>query len=98
MNDCYELQQLDEELLNQVEEGAKPSIKNFQSLVGTLLWIARCTRLDIAFAIHNATRKTHEPRMVAKKGRSLFDRNKNFKLAMKNMVKESNLFEIISFQ
>lgn len=32
-----------------------------------------------------------------KKGRSLFERKKVFKLAMKNMMKESNLFEITSF-
>lgn len=38
-----------------------PTIKMFQSLVGALLWIARCTRPDIGFAVHRATRRTHAP-------------------------------------
>ena len=38
-----------------------PTVRSFQSLVGSLLWIARCTRPDIAFAVHRATRKTHAP-------------------------------------
>ncbi|GMG17047.1 unnamed protein product [Phytophthora fragariaefolia] len=36
-------------------------VTTFQSLVGSLLWIARCTRPDIAFAVHKATRRTHAP-------------------------------------
>ncbi|GMF15396.1 unnamed protein product [Phytophthora fragariaefolia] len=40
-----------------------PTKKHFQSLVGNLLWIARCTRPDIAFAVHRATRRTHAPTM-----------------------------------
>ena len=63
VNDCYELQSLDEELLEQVAEGSKPSIKNFHSLVGLLLWIDCCTRPDITFAVHRATIQTHKPRM-----------------------------------
>ena len=38
-------------------------IKAFQSLVGSLLWIARWTRPDISFAVHRATRQTHNPSM-----------------------------------
>ena len=43
--------------------GAKgdPSVKSFQSLVGSLLCIARCTRPYICFAVHKATRRTHKP-------------------------------------
>ena len=33
----------------------RPTTKSFQSLVGSLLWIARCSRPDIAFAVHRAT-------------------------------------------
>jgi hypothetical protein len=92
MNDCYELQSLDEQLLEQFAKEGKPSIKNFQSLVGTLLWIARCTRPDIAFAVHKATRQTHKPRMydwkVAKRVARYLKGTKTFKLAMKNTVKE----------
>ena len=42
-----------------------PSVKSFQSLVGSLLWIPRCTRPDICFAVHKATRLTHKPTLKA---------------------------------
>ncbi|POM79276.1 Retrotransposon Tca5 Polyprotein [Phytophthora palmivora] len=35
------------------------SVKKVDSLVGGLLWIARCTRPDIAFAVHRVTRHSH---------------------------------------
>ena len=35
----------------------------FHTSAGTLLWIARCTRPDIGFAVHQMTRKTHAPRI-----------------------------------
>ena len=40
----------------------QPTIATFQSLIGSLLWIARCTRPDIAFAVHRASRRSHAPR------------------------------------
>ncbi|POM71675.1 Hypothetical protein PHPALM_11725 [Phytophthora palmivora] len=42
-------------------DGKEPTVKDFQSLVGSLLWIARGTRPDISFAVHCASRKTHAP-------------------------------------
>nr|CCA24594.1 PREDICTED: copia proteinlike putative [Albugo laibachii Nc14] len=39
----------------------EPTMRDFQSLVGSLLWLARCTRPDISFAVHKATRRTHRP-------------------------------------
>lgn len=39
----------------------RPTVQNFQSLVGSLLWISRCTRPDIAFAVHRVTRRSHAP-------------------------------------
>uniref|UniRef100_A0AAV1V6E9 Reverse transcriptase Ty1/copia-type domain-containing protein n=1 Tax=Peronospora matthiolae TaxID=2874970 RepID=A0AAV1V6E9_9STRA len=39
----------------------RPTVQTFQSLVGSLLWIARCTRPDIAFAVHRVTRRLHAP-------------------------------------
>nr|CCA25251.1 DEHA2C12243p2 putative [Albugo laibachii Nc14] len=46
-----------------VKEGAlgEPSSHDFQSLVGSLLWVVRCTRPDISFAVHKAMRRTHHP-------------------------------------
>ena len=37
------------------------TIRKFQSLAGSLLWLSRCTRPDISFAVHRLTRKTHQP-------------------------------------
>ena len=34
---------------------------SWQKLIGSLLWIARCTRPGIMFAVHAATRRTHAP-------------------------------------
>ncbi|KAE8884915.1 hypothetical protein PF010_g28249 [Phytophthora fragariae] len=39
----------------------RPTVRTFQSLVGSLLWISRCTRPDISFAVHRATRNSHAP-------------------------------------
>ena len=41
-----------------------PSIRNFQSLVGGLLWVTWCIRPDIAFAAHRATRQCHAPTLL----------------------------------
>ncbi|KAE9048710.1 hypothetical protein PR002_g313 [Phytophthora rubi] len=34
----------------------------FQLMMGCLLWIARCTRPGIAFAVHREPRRSHTPR------------------------------------
>jgi hypothetical protein len=48
------------------------TVRKFQSLVGSLMWLARCTRPDIAFAVHKASRRTHSPTMSDwKLGKSL---------------------------
>jgi hypothetical protein len=39
-------------------------VKAFRTLAGGLLWLARCTRPDIAFAVHQMTRRTHAPRVA----------------------------------
>uniref|UniRef100_A0AAV1UC00 Reverse transcriptase Ty1/copia-type domain-containing protein n=1 Tax=Peronospora matthiolae TaxID=2874970 RepID=A0AAV1UC00_9STRA len=61
--DCYEVQDEDSALLGETSTATTPSIKNFRSLVGSLLWVAHCTRPDVAFAVHKATRQTHRPRV-----------------------------------
>jgi hypothetical protein len=49
----------------------------FRTMAGALVWIARCTRPDIAFAVHQMTRRTHAPRMCdLKMGKRIFIWNK----------------------
>uniref|UniRef100_A0AAV1VPD8 Reverse transcriptase Ty1/copia-type domain-containing protein n=1 Tax=Peronospora matthiolae TaxID=2874970 RepID=A0AAV1VPD8_9STRA len=66
--------------------GAKgdPSVKFFQSLVDCLLWIARCTRPDICFAVHKTIRQTHKPTLkdwkTAKRIMRYLKMSKNLKL------------------
>ena len=61
-DDCYEVAADDVALLESTNTGGGATINSFQSLVGSLLWVARCSRPDIAFAVHKATRQTHAPR------------------------------------
>lgn len=39
----------------------QPTVRSFQSLLGSLLWVARCTRPDISYAVHRASRRAHAP-------------------------------------
>ncbi|GMF45370.1 unnamed protein product [Phytophthora fragariaefolia] len=59
--DWNEIQDASTELLPADGGEGTATVKTFQSLVGSLLWIARCTRPDIAFAVHKVTRRTHAP-------------------------------------
>uniref|UniRef100_A0AAV1VA15 Reverse transcriptase Ty1/copia-type domain-containing protein n=1 Tax=Peronospora matthiolae TaxID=2874970 RepID=A0AAV1VA15_9STRA len=61
--DCYKVLPDDGVLLPETTVQGAPTIKTFRSLVGSLLWILRCTRTDIAFAVHKATRQTHQSRL-----------------------------------
>uniref|UniRef100_A0AAV1VGV3 LAGLIDADG endonuclease n=1 Tax=Peronospora matthiolae TaxID=2874970 RepID=A0AAV1VGV3_9STRA len=60
-SDCYEIHPSDNALLEGKGKNGLPTVKEFQSLVGSLLWVARCTLPDIVFAVHKATRQTHQP-------------------------------------
>uniref|UniRef100_A0AAV1T8A3 Uncharacterized protein n=1 Tax=Peronospora matthiolae TaxID=2874970 RepID=A0AAV1T8A3_9STRA len=55
-DDCYEIEADDTALLGTTGAKTGATVRDFQSLVGSLLWIARYTRPDIAFAVHKATR------------------------------------------
>lgn len=39
----------------------EPKERDFQSLVGILLWFASCTRHDVSYAVHKATQHTYKP-------------------------------------
>ena len=61
--DCNEVDPKAIDILGTSAGFGHASVKTFQLLVGNLLWIARCTRPDISFAVHRATRPTHSPIM-----------------------------------
>jgi hypothetical protein len=67
----YDENQGDQEKLPKYSKDGEVTVRDFQSLAGSLLWVARCTRPDILFAVHCNTRKTHAPTVqdyqVAKK-------------------------------
>ncbi len=59
--DYEEAQSEDSELLAKDCEDEGVSVRAFQSITGSLLWLARCTRPDVLFAVHKMTGKTHAP-------------------------------------
>ena len=59
--ESYQDEDIDETLLKESGSDNEPTIRRFQSLVGSLLWITRCCRPDIGFAVYRVTRKAHAP-------------------------------------
>ncbi|KAE9306972.1 hypothetical protein PF001_g11860 [Phytophthora fragariae] len=58
-----EIDEASDELLPTSGGDGVVTVHKFQSLVGSLMWVARCTRPDIAYAVHKASRRTHSPTM-----------------------------------
>jgi hypothetical protein len=81
--------------------GEMPSIRQFQSLIGSLLWIARCTRPDIAFAVHRASCRSHAPTVTdyaaAKRVARYLKGTKELKLHMRPNGKASSTIKIECF-
>lgn len=61
--DCYDAVSVESELLPVMSVPEQPNVRTFQSLVCSLLWVARCTRPDIVFAVYKVTRQTHATHM-----------------------------------
>ncbi|OWZ22783.1 putative mitochondrial protein [Phytophthora megakarya] len=59
-----ELQGAEDEVLPLAGGGNAVTVRKFQSLMGSLMWFARCTRPDVAFAVHKALRRTHSPTLA----------------------------------
>ena len=78
-----------------------PTVKQFQSLVGSLLWISRCTRPDIAFAVHRATRKCHAPTMndwkLAKRIARYLSGTKEMKMRMVEDDEASSPLRVVGY-
>ncbi|OWZ15199.1 putative mitochondrial protein [Phytophthora megakarya] len=81
-------------------EGAA-TVKTFKSLVGSLLWIARCTRPDIAFAVQKATRRTHAPAVadwkLAKRVLRYLAGTKSLKLRMKGNDGVGRTLDVVGY-
>ncbi|POM72016.1 Integrase catalytic core protein [Phytophthora palmivora] len=77
------------------------TVPRFQSLVGSLLWIARCTRPDVAFAVHKATRKAHSPSMadwkLAKRVVRYLAGTKRLRLQMKGNRGSEEALEMVAY-
>ncbi|CAI5708159.1 unnamed protein product [Peronospora effusa] len=91
--DCYDVQPEYGTLLGLSGKDRMQGTRTFQSLVGSLLWVVRCTRPDIAFAVHKETRQTHQPRVhelkLAKRIARYLKGTHDFKLQM-TPTKSSN--------
>ncbi|POM64836.1 Integrase catalytic core protein [Phytophthora palmivora] len=77
------------------------TVRTFQSIVGSLLWMARCTRPDIAFAVHKATRRTHAPTVadwkLAKRVLRYLAGTKSLKLRMKEVDDKGQSLRVIGY-
>ena len=76
-------------------------MKKFQSIVGSLLWVSRCTRPDIAFATHKASRRTHRPAMgdwkLDKKFAMYLSSTKKLRLSMVGKEDDSNILRVVGY-
>ncbi|KAG6617388.1 Integrase catalytic core protein [Phytophthora cinnamomi] len=77
------------------------TVGRFHSLVGSLLWISRCTRPDKSFAVHKATRKTHNPSMsdwkLAKRILKYLAGTKELRFQMKGNRGVEEALEVIAY-
>ncbi|POM74260.1 Integrase catalytic core protein [Phytophthora palmivora] len=77
------------------------TVKQFQSLVGSLMWVARCTRPYIAFAVHKASRRTHDPTVadwkLAKRILRYLSGTKELRLQMRGDRRTEELLEVVAY-
>ena len=89
IGDCESEHHEDQDLLDQA------MAKRFRSLAGALLWIARCSRPDIGFAVHRMTRRTHAPRVqdwkLGKRVLRYLSGSIDYRLHIKRNCKEHDL-------
>ncbi|CAI5730849.1 unnamed protein product [Peronospora farinosa] len=84
-----------------VSGGDGITVKKFQSIAGSLLWISRCNRPDIAFAVHKASRRTHQPTMgdwkLAKRIAMYLSGTKKLRLSMVGNGDDSNVLQVVGY-
>jgi hypothetical protein len=87
--------------LRMSESSGTVTVSDFQSLVGSLLWLARCTRPDIAFAVHKATRRTHSPTMddwkLAKRILRYLAGTRELRLSMRGTADSDDPLEVVAY-
>ena len=65
-DDCYEVVGDDSTLLQTTSASGGATINAFQSLLGSLLWVERCSRPDIAFSVHKSDARAAGARLEAR--------------------------------
>ncbi|KAE9028332.1 hypothetical protein PR002_g10426 [Phytophthora rubi] len=64
------------------------------------MWVARCTRPDIAFAVHKTSRRTHDPTVVdwklAKRVRGYLSGTKQLRLQLRGDRGTDELLEVVA--
>ena len=77
------------------------TIKAFQSLVRSLLWISRCTRPDIAFAVQKASRRIHQlttmDYQLAKKIARYMSGTKTLCLSITGQTSDSDVLRVVGY-
>jgi hypothetical protein len=99
--DSNEVDMASEELLPTSGSDNVVTVRKFQSLVGSLMWVARCTRPDIAFAVHKASRRTHNPTMsdwkLGKRIARYLAGSKSLRLSMKGQGALEEPLKVIAY-
>ncbi|POM69506.1 Integrase catalytic core protein [Phytophthora palmivora] len=89
------------ELLSAHGGAGAATVKTFQSLVGSLLWITQCTRPDVAFAVHKITRRTNAPTLgdwkLAKRELRFLARTSTLKLHMKGNGGDNRRLDVVGY-
>ncbi|KAE9001279.1 hypothetical protein PF005_g14857 [Phytophthora fragariae] len=99
--ECNERQEAGDDKLPVLGGENVVAVKQFQSLVGSLMCVARCTRPDIAFAVHKASRRTHDPTVavwkLAKRVLRYLSGTKELRLQMRGERGTDELLEVVAY-
>ncbi|KAE9098045.1 hypothetical protein PF006_g23440 [Phytophthora fragariae] len=96
-----EIDEASDELLPTSEGDGVVTVRKFQSLMGSLMWVERCTRPDIAYAVHKASRRTHSPTMsdwkLGKRIARYLAGTKSLRLSMKGQGASEEPLKVIAY-
>ncbi|KAE9223164.1 hypothetical protein PF005_g6413 [Phytophthora fragariae] len=96
-----EIDEASDELLPTSGGDGVVTVRMFQSLVGSVMWVARCTRPDIAYTVHKASRRTHSPTMsnwkLGKRIARYLAGTKSLRLSMKGQGALEEPLKVIAY-